>query len=698
MKTLPSFVTFVCLVLLLSVTNSLFAIGALFSRPRGSDQEYQKMWIKTVNVDVEIQDQVAVTHVDQIFYNEMNTSVETIYIFPLPENAMITELIYWANGKRYVAEIRERQEAVNDYNRRLRQWLDPALLEYLGDNLFRLSIVPVNAKTEVRTEITYAEPLTYDMGKVSYTFLLNTLELSPQPLQSVSLDLDAQTQTGYKSFSSPSHQNSTATRIEKVADNHYHLFFGDENFYPDQDLIVEFETVMDNVDMRVLTYVPEPADSFGTDRFYAMWITPPDTVEGNEVIPKDIVFTADVSSSMDGERMEQVKEALYNLLDLLNADDRFNIITFGTFVEKFRDDFVKANENNINDARDFVYQMYALGMTNIDEGLKTSLSLSYRDTSSNNLIFLTDGKPTWGETNQDSILAHVQKLNTSEVRIFSFGVGEDISRALLYRLSEQNHGYDQYIAADDSIALVVNKHFQRISKPVLRNVRIDFGGLDTWDRYPKQINDLFWGTQLLYMGLYDNAGTFPVTLKGDMRSEQFEETQMVTFSDTLGGHRFIPRLWARAKIDHLMDLIEIYGETDELVDQIVELSLRFQILTPYTAFYSDPDDDSTPIEEEETHNPNQFVLYQNYPNPFNPSTEIKYQLPQSQSVFHVIIKIYDALGRLVKVLVDEKQGPGIHKVRWDGTDLRGNRVPSGVYYYMLKTESFVQTRKMVLLR
>ena len=149
---------------LIILCDNVFAIGALFCRKRWSDDEYQKMWIKTISVDVDIQGQIAVTHVDQIFKNELNTSVETIYIFPLPENAMITELVYWVNGQKYTANIRERQEAVNAYNKKLRQWLDPALLEYLGDNLFRLSIVPVNALSDVRTEITYVEPLGYDLG------------------------------------------------------------------------------------------------------------------------------------------------------------------------------------------------------------------------------------------------------------------------------------------------------------------------------------------------------------------------------------------------------------------------------------------------------------------------------------------------------------------------------------------------------
>jgi Ca-activated chloride channel family protein len=683
--------------IVLAWSFELLAVGVLFSRPRFSDQEFQKMWIKKVETTVEIQDQIAVTHVDQVFFNEMNTSVEAVYVFPLPENAMITELVYWFNGQRYVAEIRERQEAIKDYNQKLRQWLDPALLEYLGNNLFRLRIVPVNAQSEVRTEITYVEPLEYDLGKVNYTFLLNTLGLSPKPLETVLVQVDAYSQTFFKSFESPSHKNSSATQINMISENHYRLIFGDENFYPDKDLQIFFQTSRAGVDMRVLTYTPVPADSFGTNSFYAIWITPPDNIADAEIIPKDIIFTADVSSSMEGTRMVQVKEALNHFIDLLQPYDRFNIVTFGTFVQKFRPDLVAASEAHLEGAREFIFQMYALGLTNIDEALQASLQQYDSDTTSNNLIFLTDGEPTWGETNLDSILGHVERRNKHDVRIFSFGVGEEISEALLTRVSRMNHGYAQFITSDDSIALVVNNHFSRISKPVMKDIQIDMEGLQTWDIYPKTQEDLFWGSQVMRLGLYQNGGFHKVSLSGEMRSEVVSYSKIVHFPDTLGGHRFIPRLWAQAKIDNIMELITIYGETDELVNQIIELSLRFQILTQYTALYSDPTEETTAIDKNQNL-PNSFALFQNYPNPFNPETMIRYRLPTDQTRYHVTIKIYDLLGRLILVLQDENQIPGEYSVRWNGRDAHDQLVPSGVYIYTIRAGSFSATRKMVLLR
>ena len=177
---------FVCSVLLLSQTAS-FAIGALFSRPLNSSVTYNKVWIKSVDATVQIDGQVAGTHVDQIFYNEMNSTVETVWIFPLPPGAVVPELYYWFNGQRYQGSVREAQKARSDYENRIRQRLDPALLEYLGDNLFRLSIAPVNPLSEVRTEITYIQMLPYEFGHVDDSFLLNATGLSPKPLNRISV-------------------------------------------------------------------------------------------------------------------------------------------------------------------------------------------------------------------------------------------------------------------------------------------------------------------------------------------------------------------------------------------------------------------------------------------------------------------------------------------------------------------------------
>jgi len=684
------FLTVFLFLYIICQTSEIFATGVLHVRPRFSSNAYQKVWIKSLDINTEIQDQVAVTHVDQVFYNELNSSVEAIYMFPLPENAMVTELVYWLNGERFVAEIKERQEAINDYNQKLRQWLDPALLEYLGDNVFRLSIVPINAHTEFRTEITYVEVLKYDFGVSKFKYLMNTLALSSQPLQTVHFSLDAQTQNAYKYFKSPSHKESAATQITQYDGYHFGLEFGDENFYPDKDLTIEFETFREGVEFSLLTFSPQPSDSFGTSNFYNLWITPPDSIREDQIIPKDIVFTADVSSSMDGERLNQVKQSLNTFLDKLNPQDRFNIITFATVVVKFKPNLVEASQGNISAAHSFVEQMYALGLTNISAALDSSLLQAFNPEFSKNLIFLTDGSPTSGQTLADSIIVRTSRNNKNKVRLFSFGVGDMINRSLLAQLSTENFGYATFITADDSIALLIDNHFKRISKPVMTDIKINFGGLQVVDVYPKNHLDLYWGSQIVETGLYNSSGNFPVTVSGWIEQDSLTFINNFTFSDTSRAYRFVPRLWARSKIDFLLNQIEIYGEIPELVDQIIELSLTYQILTPYTALYVDP---TSGLDDLEKVVPQQFKLYANYPNPFNPQTMIKYMLPAGQSVYQVKVKIYNALGQLIEILVDAKQTAGLYTVKWNAENM-----PSGVYFCVVQAGQFKAVQKMLLVR
>ncbi len=694
--------------------QSAFAIGALFSRPLRSNETYNKMWIKTVDASVNVQGQVAVTHVDQVFKNEMNTVVEAVWIFPLPEGAVVSDLYYWFNGKRYKGSVRERRAARDAYEGRIRQLLDPALLEYMGDNLYRLSIAPINAGSNVRTEITYVQMLPYEFGTVDYSFLLNSVGLSPKPLNRVSLSGTFESANAYKHFHSPSHNQSTATQITKVNDYRYDVTFGDEKFVPDRDLHIEFETHRDQIDVNMLRYTPMADDSIGSDSFYAIWITPPDDITDEETIPRRIVMTADVSSSMEGLRISQLKASLMTFLDNLAPQDKFNIVTFGTTVVNFQPDLVDATAANIQKARRFITDIGALGLTNISDALNASLDQSFDEQSANMIIFFTDGYPTWGTTFIPDILQSVREQNTGDVRIFSFGVGEDVSETLLTQLATENGGYTSFIEQDDDISRVIANHFLRISKPVIKDLDIFIAGLETADKFPRPLPDLFWGNQVMQLGLYTNSGSFPVYLTGMLQDREISLTSTADFSQIPGGHRFIPRLWARAKIDHLLDQIAIYGEKDELVGQVIDLSIRFQIITPYTSFYSDPNDpgnggddgDEDPmdpwaaVERRDENVPAGFGLAQNFPNPFNPVTIIEYKLPASGCAR---VELYDLTGRLVRVLVSQSQSAGVYRTKWDGTDSAGKNVAAGIYlvWLVFETENgdrFVESRRMSLLR
>ncbi len=659
---------FVCMVTLFS---QAWSVGTLYVRPLNSDQQHHQVSIKTVDADIDIQGQVAVTHVNQVFLNEMYTTVEAVWIFPLPKGAVVTELYYWFNGKRYKAEIKEREEARQEYEQRIRRRLDPALLEYLGDNLFRLSIAPINSRTEVRTEITYTELLPYEFGSIDYRFMLDASKLSPRPLDRVSTSIQLKTEHDIARIKLPNHEQTPTASITRINSTLYQVLYGDESFMPDKDLLLEYETNRPDLEVNLLTYTPFSGDEIGDESFYAIWITPPEALSGSTTIPQKIVFTADISSSMEGERIRQLKQALLEFLDQLRSEDEFNIVLFSTGIQSFSEDLVPADQESLNQAKTFVQAIGAAGLTNIEQAFDVALDHDFTEGHANAIVFLTDGYPTWGTTDLQQILEQVNAKCPDHVRIFTFGIGEEVSEALLSQLASQNGGTFYQVQQDRDISQMVSAHFKRLSRPALTQLDIDFSNLVVSDVYPSPLPDLFYGNQVMQLGRYENGGTVNVTLNGFVKDQPFKLATQKNFGTVSGGHPFIPRLWARQKIDYLLDQIKIYGEKPELVNQVIDLSLKFQILTEYTAFYSDP----TVVDNEQSV-PKEFVLYPNYPNPFNPVTTLEFNIPDNG---RVLVQIFDLSGRLVKTLVYAHFGPGRHTVQWDSTNTAGSRVASGVY-------------------
>lgn len=552
------------------------AIGALYVGVGGGGSE--PLRIRYCHATVTISGQVAVTRVDQVFANDSNRVLEGIYVFPLPEQATVTELVLWIDGVPTVGEILEREEARRDYDAIVRRQVDPALLEYMGGNVFKASIFPIPARGERRVEIEYVELLNYDFGSVDYLFPLNAKGLSLAPLESVILSFKIVSQRPMLSVESPSHPDLTQVQFSSAEEAG--VFFGDENALPDQDFRLRMTLAQDEIGLNVLAYAPP--DSLREDGYYLFWVTPPEQIGEEEILDKSVVFLLDVSSSMQGARIVQAKDALRRSIDRLFPEDRFNIVTFGTSVVTFRDGLVPATEENRTAAKAFTDGTSARGLTNIGLALTKVQEHTFPETTANIVVFLTDGRPTHGELDPEEILKQFKARNEGEVRVFAVGIGEDLDRSLLIRLSRENHGYPVFIGDDAAIEETIAGLFDRISRPVLSDLALDFGGLTTYDTYPTELPDLFAGTQLVQVGRYARAGEFTLTLQGHVEGEGTTFSYPAEFPEE-GGFPFVSRIWASKKIEHLLEQIEILGEQEELVDAIKALGLQYQIVTPYTS-------------------------------------------------------------------------------------------------------------------
>jgi len=530
------------------------------------------------HVRVEIEDQIAHTAIDQVFVNDSPHELEGTYIFPLPEQAALTEFAMFVDGERLQGKILDAAEARRIYEDIVRRRRDPALLEYVGRNAFQASIYPIPAFGDKRVQLSYSEVLLKDNGLFRYVYPLSTEQFSSQNLEEVLITVELHSRSPLKAIYSPSH----AVSVERTGTSSARVTFEASDVRPNKDFQLYYSASDDNFGLHMLSY-KEPDE----DGFFLCLIAPKLTSDEGRVA-KDVTFVLDTSGSMEGAKLQQAKDAVAYVLSHLQEDDRFNVVAFDSAVRKYASGLRPASERGA--AQRFVDQLSAGGGTDMHRALLEAVE--YTDSARPQfVIFVTDGLPTVGETEPDRIVDSIAAAAPDSLRLFSFGVGYDVNTILLDSLSSGHRGLSAYVEPNQSIEEEVAAFYSKVSSPLLTDVRLTVRGVLTEDIYPYPLPDLFAGSQQLVTGRYRSSGTIDITLEGQVNGRACSFSYAAIELERRGGDAAIPRLWATRKIGHLLKAIRLQGENLELVDEIVALSIRYGIMTPYTSFLVDEEQD-----------------------------------------------------------------------------------------------------------
>ncbi len=568
------------LVLVLFVSPVAFADGMIIPMPpHPGDPFPPNLSIKYHHVDIKIDDQVAQTAVDQVFINNFHRDLEGTYIFPISPDAFISKFSMYIGNEEIKGKILDRNEARQTYEEIVRRKKDPALLEYFKDGMFKASVYPIPANGETRIKLNYSEVLKASGGICGYRYTLNTEKFSHDPLQSVKLTVVINSNQPIKSIYSPSHD----IHIEKENDHHATVTYVEENTRPDKDFLLYYTCAAEDIGFNLLPFEDEDHQGY----FMAL-VSPQVEVPADRTLSKNLIFILDSSGSMAGNKIKQTKEALKFCLNSLSQQDRFNIIDYDDQINSFKTGLVRANAENIREALSFVDKCEAEGGTDINNALLTGLKQSGGQEGSTQIIFLTDGLPTVGETDISNIIRNVKQTNQNKTRLFVFGAGNDVNTRLLDRLAEDNHGASDYVRPSEDIEVKVGNLYGKISHPILTNINLYFGAVEAYDIYPKELPDIFKGSQIMVVGKYKNGGPVQVKLTGFTGDTPRTSNYQANFSSD-DRYDFIPRLWATRRIGYLVDEIRLHGENKELVEEIVRLSKRYGIITEYTSFLVDAD-------------------------------------------------------------------------------------------------------------
>lgn len=539
-------------------------------------------------VTVAIEDQVAVTTVEQAFRNHTDRDLEATYLFPVPKGASVNKFTMWIDGKETNGELLDGKKAADVYTSIVRRTQDPALLEYLGNGLMRMRVFPVpptkgDKYGDVKVKLSYTAVAPKDGNAVEFVYPMKTDGKGTRLLEEFSVKLSIKSSTPIQSVYSPTH----AIETKRISDKHAEVEFSKNQATLDKDFQLFYGTSASEIGLTPVLYRPVSSE----DGFFMLLVSPQVESLKTRRTPRDLVLVLDTSGSMSDVKMSQAKQAVRKCLGSLDEKDRFAVLAFSTGVNPYSDKLEGASKDQIEKATNWIDKLRAGGGTAIHAALDAALEYRSKDANrSFNVTFFTDGQPTVGETNPQKIVKAVGEKNTANTRIFTFGVGDDVNAAMLDQIADGTRAVTTYVRPAEDIEEKATALFAKISHPVMTDVRLSGGTVKLSELYAPQLPDLFHGSQLVVFGRFSGSGHSAIKLSGKLGGEDKEFVYEVDFpSKTDNSREFVESLWARRKVGFLLDQIRVNGEQKELVEEVTALAKKYGIATPYTSYLVVPD-------------------------------------------------------------------------------------------------------------
>ncbi|HDZ21733.1 hypothetical protein LCGC14_0284950 [marine sediment metagenome] len=571
--------------------------------------------LKHTDVQAVITGLLARVTVTQEFHNPFEDKIEAVYVFPLRASAAVHDMTMTVGDRVIRGLIKERDEARKIYEQAKAAGHVAGLLDQERPNIFTQSVANIEPGKAVTITISYTELLTYEDGKVSFVFPMVvgpryipgaptgqagtgwaedtdevpdasriTPPVTPKDTRaghdiSLAVALDA----GAAIHALRSEQHGINMEWQDTERSSVAVQLANKKEIPNKDFVLVWSTVTDAISDATLAGVDERGG------FFLLMLQPPEKVQPDQIMPREIIFVLDTSGSMRGFPIETSKSIMRRAIKELRHADTFNLITFAGTTKILWDKLRANTEANRAEAMKFVDSLEGGGGTEMMKAIHAALAGEHDPEKIRIVAFLTDGYVG----NDMAIIDAVQK-NARTTRVFSFGIGTSVNRYLLGNMARAGRGEAAYALNQGQAEKTAEQFYDRINAPVLTDVAVDFGDLadaiEADELYPQLIPDLFSAKPVVLYGRYkpgaaDRAGT--ITLRGQTVAGPFERKLKVTLPASADPGA-IPAMWARKKVAHLMsqDLSGIQqGSPDPAIkESIIGLGITYRLMTRFTSF------------------------------------------------------------------------------------------------------------------
>jgi len=517
-------------------------------------------------VNVSVTGRVARVTVEEWFRNNGPALGEAAYVFPLPGEAVFSNYSLWQGEQELRGEMMDANQARGIYEAIVRAKRDPALIELVGHGLIRARVFPINPGETRKITLRYTQVL--DRAGDAWRFrYAGASDGSPRSFR---LQADSADRLGEPY--SPTHRVTTRRDLGRVE-----VTLADSSWRGDLELLMPLARGL--VGITALTHRP-----VGEDGFF-MLLLAPGRVQQAATLRRDLVAVVDVSGSMSGDKIEQAKSALTQLLGTLREGDRFRIVAFSSDVRRYAEGWTAMSPDARREAVEWVRGLGANGGTNIAGALNEAFAATPDAEALGMVVFLTDGLPSQGESDPERLAEQVERAR-GRFRVFTFGVGHDVNTYLLDRIAVRARGASEYVSPGGSIEQAVGSLAAKTSSPVLTDLTITGdAGLELYALQPGELPDLFGGDELVVLGRYRGRadGERGITVRGrrNGREERFATTLA---GEGAPGTEYVTQLWASRRAAWLSRELRLHGQSQEVLQELRTLALRYGILTEYTAY------------------------------------------------------------------------------------------------------------------
>jgi len=534
-----------------------------------------------LKLSTDVNNGYAITTVEEKLSNPADTAVEDRFSFLIPEEAFISGFSLTIDGKEYTAEVLEKKEASRRFDTAASEGRAAGLLETKEQNLFSYAL-SFEPGQNITVKLTYEQALKKTLGEYELVQFLDSGKSAGE--LSVTVNINSENQL--TRLEAPDFPEA---EVEYLSANRGQVRYETDSL-PPSELRVVFETENPPLNGNMLFY------ENGSEGYFMHIFSPGEEDLGTSAMSKEIIFVLDKSGSMEGDKIEQVKEVFGNIIEDLPPGDYFNIIFFDSTVQSYSGTLMEANPEEKAGALDFVNNLDANGGTNINEALLTALGMFSPESERVPIIvFLTDGEPTEGVVSPYAIRQNIKEANTAQVSIFSisFGIDDESNYHFLKAMSLENYGTAEWFSPEASAAEEIGSFYETISTPLITDMDFFYGG-EVSELVNTGEKNLYAGSDAIVLGKYSTgAGSIRADVSASTRLGDRDFSKEFTVTPE-AANSFIPRVWAYTTINSLLDRIEVEGENETLVSEVTDLALEFEFVTPYTSLFVEVPELSSP--------------------------------------------------------------------------------------------------------